>query len=100
MIWRLWKLFIKVSSGTTNRTICIKGAEIEFVCKGSYGSQEGTSFAAARATGVVSRTKSDYQNVKGEELRELLKRHVHDMGDKGRDIEFGYGRLVYLDVRC
>ena len=77
-----------------------KGAEIEFVCKGSYGSQEGTSFAAARATGVISRIKSDYQNIKGEELRELLRRHVRDMGDKGRDIEFGYGRLVYLDVRC
>ncbi|MFC1714051.1 S8 family serine peptidase [Candidatus Poribacteria bacterium] len=71
------------------------GAEIEFVCDGSNGSQEGTSFAAARATAIVSRIKADCPDLDGEQLREILKFYAHDLGDKGRDPKFGYGKLEY-----
>ncbi len=74
------------------------GAEIEFVCDGSSGSQEGTSFAAARATAIVSRIKADYPNLDGERLREILKFYAHDLGDKGRDPKFGYGKLEYTSA--
>jgi subtilisin family serine protease len=69
------------------------GPEIEFVCNGSYGSQKGTSFAAARATAVISRIKADHPSINGPQLRETLRTHACDIGAKGRDTKFGYGRL-------
>ena len=65
------------------------GAEIEFVCHGSYGSQEGTSFAAARATAIISRIKADYPHLDGVRLREILKLYAHDLGAKGKDAKYG-----------
>ena len=75
------------------------GAEIEFVCDGSYGSQEGTSFAAARATGIISRIKADYPHLDGARLREILKFYAHDLGAKGKDAKFGYGKLEYTPAK-
>jgi len=72
------------------------GAELEFVCDGSYGSQKGTSFAAARATAIISKVKSDYPDCNAKQLREILRSYAHDLGDKGRDEKFGYGRLEYM----
>ena len=69
------------------------GPEIEFVCDGSYGSQKGTSFAAARATAIISRIKADRPGIDGAQLREALRIHACDVGEKGRDTKFGYGRL-------
>jgi len=69
------------------------GAEIEFVCDGSYGSQEGTSFAAARATAVIAKVKADYPDRDVERLRKTLRFYARDLGNKGRDAEFGYGKL-------
>lgn len=71
------------------------GKEMEFVCDGSYGFQEGTSFAAARATAIISRISVDYPHLNGAQLREVLKLHTHDLGVKGRDKKFGYGKLEY-----
>ena len=71
------------------------GKEIEFVCAGSYQSQKGTSFAAARATGIISRIKMDYPQLSGIQLREFLRVYATDLGDKGRDVKFGYGKLKY-----
>jgi len=72
--------------------------KIEFVCDGSYGSQSGTSFASARATGIISKIKLDYPNYNGSQLREMLRSYTHDLGDKGRDPKFGYGKLDYQDI--
>jgi len=69
------------------------GPEIEFVCNGSYGSQKGTSFAAAYATAITARIRADYPHLDAARLREGLQLCARDLGDKGRDIEFGYGRL-------
>lgn len=69
------------------------GPEIEFVCDGSYGSQKGTSYATARATAIISRIKADRPGIDGAQLREALRVHACDVGEKGRDTKFGYGRL-------
>ena len=76
------------------------GAEIEFVCDGSYRSQEGTSFAAARATAIISRIKADYPDFSGAQLREILKFYAHDLGDRGKDAKFGYGKLEYKPAKA
>ncbi len=75
------------------------GKEIEFVCDGSYRSQKGTSFAAARATAIISRIKADYPHLNGLELREKLRLYAIDLGAKGRDEKFGYGKLIYMPER-
>jgi len=71
------------------------GTKIEFVCNGTYRDQKGTSFASARATGIISKIKSDFPDYNGIKLRDILRFYAHDMGDKGRDEKFGYGRLEY-----
>jgi subtilisin len=71
------------------------GPEVEFVCDGSHGSQKGTSFAAARATAIIAKIKADHPDLDGPRLREMLKSHSRDLGDKGRDIKFGHGKLEY-----
>ena len=76
------------------------GAELEFVCSGSYKSRKGTSFAAARATAIIAKIKADRPQLGGVALRKSLRFYAHDLGDSGRDAEFGFGRLEYrrLDV--
>jgi subtilisin family serine protease len=71
------------------------GEKIEFVCNGSYGSQKGTSFASARATAIISKIKTDYPKYSGTQLREILRFYARDLGDKGNDPKFGYGKLEY-----
>ena len=71
------------------------GAEIEFVCDGSYSSQKGTSFAAARAAAIVSKIKTDHPDLGGARLRAMLRLYARDLGDKGKDAKFGYGKLEY-----
>jgi len=71
------------------------GEKIEFVSNGSYGSKKGTSFAAARATAIISKIRSDYPNYNVTQLREILKLYAHDLGNRGKDSKFGYGKLEY-----
>jgi subtilisin family serine protease len=71
------------------------GPKIEFVSDGSYGSQNGTSFASASATGIISKIKSDFPDYNGIKLRDIIKYYARDIGDKGRDKKFGYGKLEY-----
>jgi subtilisin family serine protease len=72
------------------------GSEIEYVCEGSYSTQRGTSFAAARATAIIAKIKEDHPEFGGPRLRQILRFHARDLGDKGKDMKFGYGRLEYI----
>jgi len=74
-------------------------SKIDYVCDGSYGFLKGTSLSAARATAIISKIKEDYPRLKGAEFRELLKSYAHDLGDKGKDTKFGYGKLIYKPKR-
>lgn len=69
------------------------GPKIEYVCDGNYGSMKGTSFSAARATAIISKIKADYPDLIGEGFREILKFYAQDIGNKGKDYRFGYGKL-------
>jgi subtilisin family serine protease len=75
------------------------GSKIEYVCDGNYGSMKGTSFSAARATGIISKIKADYPDINGEEFREVLKYYAQHIGNKGKDYRFGYGKLLYKPVK-
>ncbi len=76
------------------------GTEIEFVCDGSFGSQNGTSFATARATAIISRIMADYPDLSAKQLRKILKLYACDLGNKGRDAKFGYGELKYAAAKA
>jgi subtilisin family serine protease len=75
------------------------GSKIEYVCDGSYGSMKGTSFSAARATAIISKIKADYPDLTGEGFREILKFYAQDIGGKGKDYRFGYGKLLYKPTK-
>lgn len=69
------------------------GPEVEFVCYGPDGAQNSSSIAVGRAAGVISKIKEDYPHLNVRQLREGLQLYARDLGDKGRDPKFGYGRL-------
>lgn len=82
------------------------GAELELVAPGinirttdrggSYTVSSGTSFAAPLVSGVAALLLSRYPGLTGEQLRAYLAMRADDLGDEGRDEEFGYGKVNAL----
>jgi subtilisin family serine protease len=60
---------------------------------GSYDVKSGTSMAAPHASGVVALIRSVFPGLKNEEVRKRLTESVDDLGQPGRDEQFGYGRI-------
>lgn len=56
-----------------------------------YGS--GTSFAAPHVAGVAALVMSRYPTFSNDEVRSILTGTAVDLGDPGRDIYYGYGRV-------
>lgn len=63
------------------------GKTIDFAAAGFYKGESGTSYAAARVTGMLAREYS-----KGGNVQTLIELAV-DKGTKGKDIYYGYGIL-------
>ncbi len=51
----------------------------------------GTSFAAAHVTGIIALLMESNPHLTPDNLRQVLVEAAHDLGEKGRDSEFGAG---------
>ncbi|WP_026889090.1 S8 family serine peptidase [Clostridium beijerinckii] len=53
----------------------------------------GTSFSSAMATGIIALLRQQNQDVTCREMYEILKDNCIDLGDKGKDLYYGYGLI-------
>lgn len=58
-----------------------------------YGWGIGTSFACSQVSGVIALMRSLNYSLTVAEIREILHKSATDLGDRGKDIYFGYGLL-------
>ncbi|MDA1477774.1 S8 family peptidase [Bacillus changyiensis] len=63
--------------------------------KGELKTVNGTSFATAYVTGVVSNILSEHPEFEREDVLKVLKSTAKDLGKKGPDKEYGYGLIQY-----
>lgn len=63
-----------------------------------YGRMSGTSMATPHATGVAALTWSLAPNATAQDMRLALKLSADDLGDKGYDYYYGYGRIDALSA--
>lgn len=63
----------------------------------TYGKASGTSMACPFAAGTATMIRALHPDWSVEQVREALKANVDDLGSKGRDNHFGWGR-VNLDL--
>ncbi|WP_191089578.1 S8 family peptidase [Paenibacillus spiritus] len=57
----------------------------------SYSTISGTSVATSFVTGMLAQMKEEHPNLNNKELREILDRNAMDLGETGRDNQYGYG---------
>lgn len=74
------------------------GETIDFAAPGTYvasinGVGSGTSMAAPHAAAVVATLKSLNKQLSFEDTKNLLAQHARDLGESGKDAQFGYGLL-------
>ena len=97
-----------VAVGSTNRydkksSFSNVGEELELMAPGDgiystmpnhgYDEKSGTSMATPHAAGVAALIKSRRPSTTNSEIRYLLKNTAVDLGDKGKDDEYGFGRI-------
>jgi subtilisin family serine protease len=69
-------------------------AECEEFCDPSgYGAYYGTSMAAPYVAGVAALIWSVNPQLTAGEVRQIIEQSADDLGPKGRDDKFGFGRL-------
>lgn len=60
---------------------------------GGYGGVSGTSFSSPVTAGVIALMMSVNPNLSNLEIENLLYKNSVDLGDPGKDIYYGYGRV-------
>jgi len=65
---------------------------------GKLGIATGTSFAAAHVTGMVALLRSRHPDLSADAIVKILSYSAKDMGPKGRDPDYGVGRLSALEA--
>ena len=68
------------------------------VIRSINGLASGTSVAAPHVSAVVALLKSYNKDLGLNEVNELLRKHVLDLGDEGRDDYYGYGMIDLNDA--
>jgi len=58
-----------------------------------YAALSGTSMASPHAAALAALIKSVNPDLTNEEVMDIMRKTAVDLGDKGRDIYFGYGRI-------
>jgi minor extracellular protease Epr len=77
------------------------GASLEFVAPGekllglNHKYYSGTSFAAPYVTSLLASLKQQYPKWSNEQLRDYARNYTEDLGESGRDEQFGYGAISY-----
>ena len=64
---------------------------------GGYDTHQGTSMVAPHVAGVAALLKSHNQSLTNVQLRGKLRNDAQDLGNSGRDDEYGYG-LVHVNL--
>ncbi|MDM5296838.1 S8 family serine peptidase [Bacillus pumilus] len=64
--------------------------------KNEYWYGTGTSQAAPHVTGMLALLKQLHPKKTNVQLRTLLRSYTVDLGAKGKDTQFGYGRMQYI----
>lgn len=64
--------------------------------KNEYWYATGTSQAAPHVTGMLALLKQLHPKKTNVQLRTLLRSYTVDLGAKGKDPQFGYGRMQYI----
>ncbi len=65
---------------------------------GGYGNKSGTSMACPHACGVIALLYQARPDLTIDGVWDLMKRHVKDLGDSGKDNTFGWGRIEARDM--
>lgn len=60
-----------------------------------YAIGSGTSQAAPHVTGMMALLKQKYPFMTNAQLREEVIKYAVDLGDPGRDVQFGYGAVTF-----
>lgn len=77
------------------------GDALEFVAPGQKISgldgnfYSGTSFASPHVTALLSSLKQQYPTWSAKKIRDYARNYATDLGDGGRDKQFGYGAISY-----
>jgi len=58
-----------------------------------YGKISGTSMACPAVSGLAGLLKTVNPSLKGSEIRKIIEETADDLGDKGFDIHYGFGRI-------
>ena len=58
-----------------------------------YAALSGTSMASPHAAALAGLIKSVNPDLTNEEVMDIMRKTAVDLGDKGRDVYFGYGRI-------
>ncbi|CDQ18925.1 Serine protease, subtilisin family [Halobacillus karajensis] len=61
-----------------------------------YRSMNGTSMAAPYVSGVLALTMEAYPNTSKDKWHELLEQHTVDLGEEGKDYDYGHGLVQSL----
>lgn len=83
-----------------------RGSEIDLCAPGvdivstsldnDYAVLNGTSMAAPHVSGAAALCRSTHRSLNMSNIRDLLIKHADDLGNPGKDDEYGYGRVDCL----
>lgn len=69
------------------------GVSIYSTLPGGYGFLTGTSMASPHAAGVAAVVWQEHPTLTAQQVRDRLQASSDDLGDPGRDVVFGFGRV-------
>ena len=94
-----------VNNNLERSTFSYFGNNLDFVAPGEdilstyfgsgeeYESMTGTSMAAPFVTGIAALYKQEFPFLSNGEIRNLMQNSAKDLGEKGKDIYYGYGLI-------
>lgn len=84
----------QTSSYSFGVDFCCYGENVIALNKnGENTTVSGTSFSSALASGIIALLKQQNPNLTCREMYEILKDNCMDLGDKGKDLYYGYGLI-------
>lgn len=81
-----------------NIQFCAYGEDVNvLMANGKYESKSGTSFSAPLVASMVALEKSNNKGISSDAIYSNLKEYCEDLGDSGKDSEYGWGLPVYKE---